>query len=266
MPPKRLIAQIDELVAHYVEHKHLVSTFLGQVLPPLLETKALVEIAHSIRHRLKDPDHLRDKLIRKWRKCQTDKVPFDITKDNLFVRVSDLAGIRILHLHTRQIEEIDRLLKLIFKEQQLKLIEGPFARTWDDFSKAFFEKIGMTVQQSDTMYTSVHYVLSSNSLTTKTCEVQVRTLMEEVWGEVDHKINYPHPTESVACREQIRALARSTSSTSSLVDSIFSSHDDFSQRSMIEQKELAAKSAPLKRTQKTRDRNSTKGMQNKRRQ
>ena len=48
-------------------------------------------------------------------------------------------------------------------------------------------------ETSDTLYTSVHYVIESNSRTRITCEVQVRTLSEEVWGEVDHKINYPHP-------------------------------------------------------------------------
>ena len=32
------------------------------------------------------------------------------------------------------------------------------------------------------MYTSVHYVVSSKSRTKVTCEIQVRTLMEEVWG------------------------------------------------------------------------------------
>jgi putative GTP pyrophosphokinase len=245
-PSRREIAHINGLVTHYVQNKHLISTFVGQVLPPLLENPELMSFVHSIRHRLKDPEHLRDKLIRKWRKCQREGVQFDITKDNLFVRINDLAGIRILHLHTSQIEQIDKLLKIIFEEYQLKLIEGPFARTWDDFSKAFFEKIGMTAERSDTMYTSVHYVLSSNSLTSRTCEVQVRTLMEEVWGEVDHKINYPHPTESVACREQLRALGRSTSSTSSLVDSIFSSFEDFTRTKLAQQKVNKPKS-PMRR-------------------
>jgi len=54
-----------------------------------------------------------------------------------------------------------------------------------------------------------------------TCELQVRTLTEETWGEVDHKINYPHKTKSVACLQQIRALARSTSAAGRLVDAIF---------------------------------------------
>lgn len=50
--------------------------------------------------------------------------------------------------------------------------------------------------------------------------------MEEVWGEVNHEINYPRPINSVACAEQIKALARVTSSATRLVDSVFRSYDD----------------------------------------
>ena len=57
-------------------------------------------------------------------------------------------------------------------------------------------------------------------------ELQVRTLAEELWGEVDHKINYPHPSDRSSCREQIKVLARITSSCTRLVDSIFHSHQE----------------------------------------
>jgi len=76
------------------------------------------------------------------------------------------------------------------------------------------------------MYTSVHYVVQPNSISELTCEIQVRTLMEEVWGEVDHKINYPEKADSLSCREQIKVLARVTSSCSRLVDSIFLAHQE----------------------------------------
>jgi ppGpp synthetase/RelA/SpoT-type nucleotidyltranferase len=64
--------------------------------------------------------------------------------------------------------------------------------------------------------------------------------MEEVWGEVDHAINYPHRNESVACREQIRALARSTSSATRLVDSIFATVAD------LESQKIAATKTVLR--------------------
>ena len=89
------------------------------------------------------------------------------------------------------------------------------------------EGIGITTTVSANMYSSVHYVIEASSKTKFTCEIQVRTLAEEVWGEVDHNFNYPHATDSVACREQIRVLARVASSCSRLVDSIFKSYADF---------------------------------------
>ena len=76
------------------------------------------------------------------------------------------------------------------------------------------------------MYTSVHYVIGSASRTRMTAEIQVRTLMEEVWSEVDHSVNYPHQNESLPCREQLKVLARVTSSATRLVDSIFITLDD----------------------------------------
>jgi ppGpp synthetase/RelA/SpoT-type nucleotidyltranferase len=135
-----------------------------------------------------------------------------------------------LHLHTKQFEQINRELRSIFDEQKFRLIEGPFARTWDDEYREFFKELGVETQKSPTLYTSVHYVIASGSQTTVTCEIQVRTLMEEVWGEVDHTINYPHATKEVACREQIRALARSTSSATRLVDAIFATMADIEDR------------------------------------
>jgi putative GTP pyrophosphokinase len=140
--------------------------------------------------------------------------------------VNDLAGIRLLHLHTRQIRDIDTALREIFEEQLYELIEGPFARTWDDEMRGFFVECGIETQESPTMYTSVHYVVSSASRTKMTCEIQVRTLMEEVWGEVDHQLNYPLPTDVLAVKEQLKVLARVTSSASRLVDSIFVTHED----------------------------------------
>ena len=77
-------------------------------------------------------------------------------------------------------------------------------------------------------YTSIHYVIYANRKTKITCEIQVRTLTEELWGEIDHQINYPHKTGILACGEQLATLARAASTCSRLVDSILRSHADLS--------------------------------------
>ena len=225
---------IESILSSYDANRHLVELFRDQLYAALISSVALEPHVHSIRSRLKDRDHLRDKLRRKLDKCVQTGDDFDITPENLLVTVNDLAGVRVLHLYTRQIREIDTVLRAIFEEQTYDLVEGPFARTWDDESREFFQECGIETQLSPTMYTSVHYVVSSASRTTVTCEIQVRTLMEEVWGEVDHTLNYPMPTEILASREQLKVLARVTSSASRLVDSIFLTHADATQQPLAD--------------------------------
>jgi len=217
---------IDELVLYFKENHELFVRLLNSFKGIIDSSKKLNELAHSVKSRIKNPDHLRDKLERKLREAKGRKQELGITKENLFEKVNDLVGFRIIHLHTKQYEEIDAELKKIFAEQQWILLQGPTARTWDDEYREYFESIGTKVDKSPNLYTSVHYIIKPNSSASLTCEIQVRTLMEEVWGEVDHTINYPDPTESFSCREQIKALARATSSCSRLVDSIFSTFQE----------------------------------------
>jgi len=217
---------IDSLLQVYENHRPQIELFHDQFLIALRSSKALAASIHSMRSRLKDPGHLTEKLTRKILAYKQARKPFDIVPDNLLVKVNDLVGVRLLHLYTRQISSIDGALRDVFKEGKYDLLEGPFARTWDDESRQFFEACKIETQESPSMYTSVHYVIGSASRTTVTAEIQVRTLMEEVWGEVDHTMNYPNPISSVPCREQLKVLARVTSSASRLVDSIFATVDD----------------------------------------
>ena len=52
-------------------------------------------------------------------------------------------------------------------------------------------------------------------------------MFEEIWGEIAHSINYPHPTESVACKEQLKVLAKFISTGTRLADSIFKSLEEY---------------------------------------
>jgi len=224
---RKELRQIDALVDAYLGKREIIGNFGKSLIDAISISQQLKPYVHTLKLRLKDPDHLRDKLIRKLREHKKERIPFGVTADNLLVRINDLVGIRILHLYTQQIREIDIGLKQIVDELRCKLLEGPAARTWDDESRSLFAKLGIETKESPSLYTSVHYVVESASKTRVTCEIQVRTLMEEVWGEVDHTINYPHKIGSVACREQLAVLARVTSSATRLVDSIFRTVDDY---------------------------------------
>lgn len=216
---------VKGLVAHYIKNRDFVGVMLKQLGDAILGSPKLMTHVHSTKLRLKDPVHLEDKLLRKLVEVKEKGKPFAISEKNLLYRITDLAGFRILHLHTQQIVSIDRELRAVLKEYRFPLFEEPKARTWDDESREFFRGAGIRPIKSPKMYTSVHYVVESNSSTKGTCEIQVRTLAEELWGEVDHTMNYPHESAVLSCREQIKVLARVTSSCSRLVDSIFRSAD-----------------------------------------
>ena len=232
---------IDDLVNHFIKYKGQFSVLLDSLNSNIEHSPSIKKLIHSTKSRIKDPDHLKDKLIRKAKDAISNNSPFPYTKENLFSKINDLAGFRILHLYTKQFQKIDIELKKIFTEQQWKIVEGPNARTWDDESRSYFESIGVETSANPNMYTSVHYIIIPNTSSTITCEIQVRTLMEEVWGEVDHSINYPHRSESLSCREQIKTLARVTSSCSRLVDSIFTTDEYEKSRTTVVPSAPAAK-------------------------
>lgn len=211
----------QELVAHYVKNRDLFVVMLNQLREAIHGSQQLMAHVHSTKWRLKDPKHLQGKLLKKIKVAKEKGKKFAISEDNLFRKINDLAGFRILHLHTQQIIPIDNALRTIFDEYRYSLIEEPTARTWDDEHRTFFKSVGIRPIRSPKMYTSVHYIIKSSSRTGGTCEIQVRTLAEELWGEVDHMLNYPDESPIRACREQIKVLARITSSCSRLVDSIF---------------------------------------------
>lgn len=164
---------------------------------------------------MKDPDHLRDKLERKLH------VGRDIHVDNLFQEVTDFAGVRVLHLHQGQFPAIHAAIEKQVADGQWVLHEHPRAYSWDPDSRTFYEGLGLPVELKDSYYTSVHYVVRPRNDSPLSCEIQVRTLFEEIWGEIDHVMNYPHATHNLACKEQLSVLAKLVATGSRLGDAIF---------------------------------------------
>ena len=101
------------------------------------------------------------------------------------------------------------------------LVEQPIAYTWDPEYEKFFVDLGCRCERKDSFYTSVHFVVRPRQDSPLSCEIQVRTLFEEIWGEIDHSLNYPHPTTVASCQEQLRVLAKLVGAGSRLVTSIY---------------------------------------------
>lgn len=228
---KPTVAQLESLIAHFEKNKDEFDLFRRQVADYFSVTRRFssgpLPLVHSVKSRLKDIDHLREKIIRKW-------ADGPITEKNLFQRVTDLAGVRVIHLCSQQFAEIHAAICEHVQKGVWVLHESPVAYSWDPEATVFFRNLGLAAELRDSYYTSIHYVVKPQPQSHLTCEIQVRTLFEEAWGEIDHAFNYPQGTDILACKEQIRVLAKLASTGTRLADSIFAAANHAGKQFMIE--------------------------------
>jgi putative GTP pyrophosphokinase len=144
-------------------------------------------VVHSTRQRIKDPCHVLAKIVRKSSESKTRP----ITDANYRRRVTDLVGVRALHLFKGDWIQIHE-----FVRDTWDLAEQPVAnvRTGDDKTLiAAFKKRGLSVREHPAGYRSVHYLATTSpSRKSHLVEIQVRTIFEEAWSEIDHRIRYPN--------------------------------------------------------------------------
>lgn len=165
---------------------------------------------HSIRGRVKSPEHLVEKIIRKRGKEHSYKYK-DIDVSNYKSIVRDLIGIRILILAKEEWEGIfDEIVSLFPQNDSsdISMVELPKAYTRYGDRDIFKGKI--VSEHSNKGYRSQHYVVCFKGVY---CEIQVRTLSEEVFGEFDHKVKYPY-------RDNNKFLIRYSNTLSQLLDSV----------------------------------------------
>src|SRR5262245_10729807 len=117
--------RVDALIAHYLDNSAPIKRFLESLHVHISDSASLSELIHAVKRRMKSEASLRDKLSRKIAKARKDGTDFDITPENLFTKVTDLGGYRILHLHTRQMGSLNSALLHVLDEAQSTVIEGP---------------------------------------------------------------------------------------------------------------------------------------------
>lgn len=209
-----------EALRAFRAQKHRIELFAKTVLEYFVSHPDLSEAVHSAKLRVKSEGSLTAKLRRK----QADGVL--VNAENLFELVTDLAGVRVFHIHVGQFGAIHEAIIKQVGTGDWVLHEPPKAFSWDPEAADFYRAYGFDPEIRPTFYTSIHYLIRPSAGSDLCCELQVRTLFEEIWGEVDHSMNYPFPIESVACREQLRALSKLVGTGGRLVDSIIRSREE----------------------------------------
>lgn len=143
---------------------------------------------HSVKTRIKDMTHLMEKVIRKTpNRREKYGDDFKFTVENYKDEITDLLGIRVIHIFKEDWEEIHNFITNMWNVMEIvaNVREG-------DNTKKFDEQ-GIAVLSRPSGYRSVHYLIESYPTNKKLItEVQVRTIFEEGYGEIDHQLRYSH--------------------------------------------------------------------------
>jgi len=160
---------------------------------------------HSTRFRVKDPEHLIEKIIRKKNKNKS----IEININNYYEVLTDLIGIRGIHLYKEEWLPIHKQIKetmKISKDVKVNIREGDKEDYYTDKLDAS-EKLIIAKQKYG--YRSIHYIVETKpGKTTYYAEIQIRTIFEEGWSEVDHKLRYPYKTNNKVLTQYLLILNR----------------------------------------------------------
>jgi len=183
---------------------------LGEYIVQLIrdDPSSPKESLHTIIYRIKDELRLIEKINRLNKELEAG-VP-SITEKNYPARVDDLLGVRIICLRLSDVEKVEAYLKLLSEENILSFVKGP------DQKRSFIlpvnpgDSIPDDIDLRYSGYSSIHYQieLGENSdappgLKGLLFELQLRTILEEAWSEIDHKYRYVRSRIGVNLPEHI---------------------------------------------------------------
>lgn len=209
--------QYEELVLQYVKK---ISEF---------------EKIHSVKYRIKKADSVIKKII-----VKTCDGLHGIDLSKYMITLTDLIGIRVLYvfksdyLHVHN-QIMDAFFPQMTENVHIKLREGDDA--------GIYAGIRNSVVEHNKDYRSIHYTLrSTESHGSARMEIQTRTLFEEGWSEINHRLVYKN--EKVAGFSRLSQASRILSSLAgdcdTLGDFMKDIHDEFTKR-------IAEKNVDLKR-------------------
>lgn len=217
----------DYSVNKFVKYEKILEDFTNTYLKPLsrgnsTENKNKEEVkVHSIRSRVKNAEHLLEKIIRKKQRNETKYRKLDNVNYEKFI--TDIIGIRCLILFKEDWKGIHEYITSNFEnnpkyyirdsvqdfdedEKHYYIAEEPKVHIRDGDSRKIYEDILSPDHIIDGRdYRSVHYIIKYKGIY---LEIQVRTLFEEGWGEIDHTIVYPYYKKDPVLEEYTQLLNR----------------------------------------------------------
>lgn len=200
--------------------KEFTDAYLKDINKDKVDDEEKVKV-HSFRTRVKDPEHLMAKIIK--RKNENQKKYKLLDKENYEKFITDLIGIRCFVLFKEDWKSFHEYIISKF-DNDVKYYIRDSIEDFDDDEDHFYiaEKPKVHIRNGDAreiydgvlppdcvidgkVYRSVHYIIKYRGVY---LEIQVRTLFEEGWGEVDHAVVYPYYQDDQILKEYTALLNR----------------------------------------------------------
>jgi ppGpp synthetase/RelA/SpoT-type nucleotidyltranferase len=190
--------QRDNILISFFKQKEKYEKVANRIVRLIRDDpSAPKESIHTILYRIKDKARLIEKIEQENSISANDVKP--ITHKNFQERIGDIIGVRVICLRLSDIVKVEAYLQLMVEEKIFRFLREP------DHKRSFVLPIdpGAAVPQDINLqysgYSSIHYQvkLGENSdageeLKTIQAELQLRTILEEAWGEIDHKYRYAY--------------------------------------------------------------------------
>lgn len=178
---------IENLSAIY-EHYVKLQPSLTSAAKMIASTIQTFDKVHSVRWRVKNPDHLLKKIIRKNLEDEPQDKWKNISPSNYLNVVTDLIGVRALHLFKDECAQIDESVRDYWELTESVIA---YVRAGEEPHQLISDR-GALTKEHDGGYRSIHYIVKIQPAKfTYHAEIQVRTIFQEGWSEVDHTVRYP---------------------------------------------------------------------------
>lgn len=227
-----------EIEADYKQKRDELRHILDSFMTLFIKEKETENGLHSFGGRTKDAEHLIAKIVRKRIDDPSRKEGVNFSKyetidvNNYEYIITDLIGIRGLLLfredwikfhdfiesnfneYTKLCDKAENDNKYILNKDDFEaaplqcMLEYPKVYLREGDSVAIYsQKLPRERIKDEKYYRSVHYILKYQN---HIIEVQIRTLFDEGWGEVDHFILYPNKTDNPLLTEYSEMMTRLT--------------------------------------------------------
>mgnify|MGYP001813954934 FL=1 len=190
--------QRDNILISYFKEKEKYEKLAGYIVRLINDDpSAPKDSIHAILYRIKGEARLLEKIDQENSSSEINVKP--ITHKNFQERIGDIIGIRVICLRLSDILQVKEYLELLVEENIFQFMREP------DQKRSFVlpiepgEAAPKDINLHYSGYSSIHYQirLAENSDASEEFkriqfELQLRTILEEAWGEIDHKYRYAY--------------------------------------------------------------------------